>query len=67
MRIENDEVGHTELIELLEHISAVVGFSVGVELLAPALINKRHDNIDSLGFALKNGQDPQKVYILVIG
>ena len=58
MGIEDDEVGYAELIELLEHICAVVGFSVGVELLASSFVNERHDDIDSLSLALKYGQDP---------
>ena len=66
MGIENNEIGNAQFIEFLEHIRTIVGFSVGIQLFASAFVNERHDDVYSLSLALKCGEDPQKVHILVI-
>ena len=66
MRIENDEVRNAEFIQFLEHFGTIPGFTVGIEFFTPSFVNERHDDVDTLGFSLNNGDYPQKIPIVIV-
>ena len=65
MRIEGEEVLHAHLMKFLQHHRAVQGFSSGTLVLS-GLVHKGHDDVDTLCFSRRSGNQAFQIRIVVI-
>ncbi len=65
MRIENNQIGHAEAIQLLQHGRAIEGFA-RVTMILATFIEEGHDDIDSSCLAADGHDDAEEIPEMII-